>query len=90
MNIQVVDLGLQDNSLYRTEFCLNPNQSSFEIEFDPSIFLDAEITTYGKGAELKAVVSSTTNSTGTILLNLSDSYKKYYRSESYPQKYTTF
>lgn len=90
MTVQVVDLGLQDNSLYRTEFCLNSSQSSFEIEFDPSILLDAEIITYGKGAELKAVVSSTANSTGTVLLNISDSYKKYYLSESYPQKYTTF
>ena len=90
MTVQVVDLGLQDNSLYRTEFCLNSSQSSFEIEFDPSILLNAEIITYGKGAELKAVVSSTANSTGTVLLNLSDSYKTHYPGESYPQKYTTF
>ena len=88
--IQVVEIGLQDNSLYRTEFCLNPNHSSFEFEFDTMISINAKGTTYGKGAEFKAIVSSTANSTGTVLLNISDSFMDIYKGDWYPQKVTTF
>ncbi|MHA2245037.1 MAG: hypothetical protein ACXADY_08715 [Candidatus Hodarchaeales archaeon] len=84
LTVQVIDLGLQDNSLYRTEFRLNPNQSSFDFEFEPIILIDAKLITYGHGAELKAVVSSSANSTGEVLLNVSDSFK-----EIYSQKITT-
>ena len=54
------------------------------IEFEPTILIDAEVITYGKGAELKAVVSSAANSTGEVLLNVSDSFE-----DIYPQKMTT-
>ena len=75
MTVQEADLGLQDNGLYRTEFCLNSNQSSFDFEFEPTILIDIELITNDYGAELRAVVSSAANLTGEVLLNVSDSFK---------------
>ena len=89
VTIHVLDLGLQDNSLYRTDFRLNSNQSSFEFEFESEISLGDTITTYGREAELKAVVTSASNSTGSVCLNLSESYFNFYSDGSFPQNYST-
>jgi hypothetical protein len=89
VKIHVLNLGLQDNSLYRTEFRLNSNQSSFEFVFEKIIMLDNATASYGEEAELKAVVSSVANSTGKVCLNLSESYHKTDDDGSYPQNYST-
>lgn len=89
ITIHVIDLGLQDNSLYRTEFRLDSNQSSFEFEFEPQILFADEAISYGKETELRMVVYSAANSTGDVRLNISDSFMDIYKS-NYPQKYTTF
>lgn len=80
IRVQVLELGLRDNSLYRTTFQLGSNQTAFDSQFDVMIIKDGVLTSYGVGAELKVVIESAPNSTGAVLFNVSNTFYDIYRS----------